>query len=458
MAPGPGNALTGRLLKAPGSPAAGALVSVYKIGENTGNYEVFWNFAKQDTTNANGEYKLENLEIGEYSLEAVLDSLKLFVSGIVMPDTDTTINVQDSLLKGTGLIDGNIGIPGTDSAARFMVFAVGTHYSDTTDYFGNFTFESLPEGDFELMFIPVVLADTAVMPDSVFNNGVFEDTVTVNPGDTTSLMIAPDTAPTVEPCVDFPCDSLAVMAILDSNGLDTITVSSLIGTDTNGRIDTLYIGAKGLTVIPPDIGKLANLRILHAGGNFISSLPKEIGLLTNLTHLNLNENILTSLPPEIGQLINLKGISIEYNQITSLPEEIGQLSNLLVITLHDNLIESLPAGFGNLTLLTDLVLTNNQLTTLPPEIGGLTNLTLLGIPNNKLTSLPAEIGNLTGLTLLALSGGNQLSTLPIEITNLTNLQELFIDGNALCSLSVPIQTWIDSNSNNANWRSTQNCP
>jgi Leucine-rich repeat (LRR) protein len=59
-----------------------------------------------------------------------------------------------------------------------------------------------------------------------------------------------------------------------------------------------------LTVLPPEIGQLTNLRRLELGGNQLTALPPEIGQLTNLWRLELGGNQLSALPREIANLLS----------------------------------------------------------------------------------------------------------------------------------------------------------
>ena len=47
-----------------------------------------------------------------------------------------------------------------------------------------------------------------------------------------------------------------------------------------------------------------------------------------ITELSLRFQQLTVIPPEIGSLVNLKQLSLDYNQISVIPPEIGGLVNL----------------------------------------------------------------------------------------------------------------------------------
>ncbi|MGK7942176.1 MAG: COR domain-containing protein, partial [Crocosphaera sp.] len=201
--------------------------------------------------------------------------------------------------------------------------------------------------------------------------------------------------------------------------------------------ESLNLSFKGLTSLPPEIGKLTNLTSLDLLSNQLTNLPAEIGQLTNLTSLNLSNNQLTNLPPEIGQLTNVTSLSLSNNQLTNLPPEIGKLTNLTSLYLSNNQLTNLPAEIGQLTNLTSLYLRYNQLTNLPAEIGQLTNLTSLSLSNNQLTNLPAEIGQLTKLTSLHL-WNNQLTNLPAEIGQLTKLTSLHLLSNQLTNLPAEI--------------------
>ena len=57
----------------------------------------------------------------------------------------------------------------------------------------------------------------------------------------------------------------------------------------------LNLVEEGLTVLPPEIGKLTQLVKLNLAGNRWESLPRELSNLTNLTDLSLVNTQLTEL-------------------------------------------------------------------------------------------------------------------------------------------------------------------
>jgi Leucine-rich repeat (LRR) protein len=255
---------------------------------------------------------------------------------------------------------------------------------------------------------------------------------------------------------DYTHDSLAVRAILDSNGLDAVTVESVVDSG-DGRIWRLKLNAKELTNLPSEIGDLTNLKFLELRTNNLTSLPPEIGNLTNLTSLELRSNSLTALPPEIGNLAVLSRLYLAFNDLTGLPPEIGNLTELRVLYLFFNKLTSLPPEIGNLTKLAELDLEGNELTGLPAEIGNCANLIFLSFNNNKLTAVPSEIGNLANLTTLYLPFNN-LDDLPDSIVHITPTGDLDLGYNKLDSsnLSDTVIAWLDQY--DPDWRETQTVP
>ena len=70
-------------------------------------------------------------------------------------------------------------------------------------------------------------------------------------------------------------DTLAVRAILDSNGLDTIPVKS-VSDSSGGRIVKLDFFKKNVTNIPSEIGNLTALKDLSFYSNSLKSVPSDL--------------------------------------------------------------------------------------------------------------------------------------------------------------------------------------
>jgi len=114
----------------------------------------------------------------------------------------------------------------------------------------------------------------------------------------------------------------------------------------------LDFSGKGLTALPPEIGKFSILAWLILKNNQLQTLPAEIGQLTNLIWLDLSKNQLQTLPPEISQLTNLKWLDLSNNQLQARPPEISQLTNLEQLLISNNQLHhqiSMPPGLKSLT-------------------------------------------------------------------------------------------------------------
>jgi internalin A len=197
--------------------------------------------------------------------------------------------------------------------------------------------------------------------------------------------------------------------------------------------DTLDLSGLGLTSVPPELGKLANLSVLDLDHNQLTNIPAELGQLTNLSVLYLHQNQLTSVPPELEQLTNLSVLHLHQNQLASIPAELGQLVSLSVLYLDHNQLISIPAELGQLEGLWELYLHQNQLTSVPAELGQLANLSELYLDHNQLTSIPAELGQLATLSELYLYH-NQLTNIPAELGQLADLSVFYLDHNQLTSI------------------------
>jgi len=258
----------------------------------------------------------------------------------------------------------------------------------------------------------------------------------------------------------YTTDSLAVRAILDANGLDSVEVErySVI---SGGRITQLVLMGKGLTIIPKEIGNLTALTFLGLHANMLESIPVEIGNLTNLEFLDLGLNGLTTLPSSIGNLNKLLTLHLQGNQIINIPNEIGGLSSLKKFWINGNKLTTIPTEIGNLVQLEELNLSRNLITILPPEIGKINILKSLYLNLNQLKELPPEIGMLTNLIILDLAY-NQLESLPVEITNINPDFYGRIDSNNLCDVPDTIDRWAQAIHmayfhDTLSWKTLQNC-
>jgi Leucine-rich repeat (LRR) protein len=163
----------------------------------------------------------------------------------------------------------------------------------------------------------------------------------------------------------------------------------------------------------------------------LTLLPPEIGKLTYLASLDVSYNELTEIPEVISALHYLQGFYATHNQLTRFPHQLLLLPLLTRIDLSGNQIDEIPPEIGYMDQLTRLTMDQNVLTSLPMELYSLDNLTVLELADNTLRALPKGISGLGSLKKLDVSG-NQLTGLPREISTLANhLEELNIQRNPI---------------------------
>lgn len=201
-------------------------------------------------------------------------------------------------------------------------------------------------------------------------------------------------------------------------------------------VTKLKIRYVGLDSLPPEIGKLTDLKTLYLFKNGLKTIPPEIGNLKNLERLVISSNKIVQIPSTIGQLTKLEYLSLQHDQLISLPEEIGSLTNLKELYLDYNQLMALPNEIGNLTNLKFLHINNNHLQKLPNEIGSLSNLCYFTVGKNNLNRLPDEIGNLSNLIELNLVGCGPLVEIPATIVNCKRLENLYLDKTILLPGSI----------------------
>ena len=239
----------------------------------------------------------------------------------------------------------------------------------------------------------------------------------------------------------------------DENWLSTKPLGEWHGvtTDAQGRVIGLELPSNNLFgTIPPDLGRMTNLKVLNLYGNSLAgSIPTELGQLTNLKILILwNNDLSGSIPPELGKLGNLLELNLTGNKLTgSIPVEIGELINLTALEFTFNsLTGSIPAELGNLTDLEYMSFLGNELSgVIPPEFRQLVNLEYLDLSQNNLNaSLPPELGELTELTELRIHHAKLSGSIPAELAKLTNLQGLYLHFNNLTG-GIPSELGLLSN-------------
>ncbi len=188
-------------------------------------------------------------------------------------------------------------------------------------------------------------------------------------------------------------DSLVIRQILDTNGLYTVPVDSVIGKkDSSGRVLYLGFGQPSFHIIPASLKLLDQLTLFGLEKTSVENIPPEIGDLKKLIFLNIigNEKI-TSLPPEIGDLESLQRLNISRNEITSLPPEIGKLKKLYSFQFQNNKINLIPDEFCDLESLDKPRAENNLISYIPEDIGNMTSFHSINLDYNKLKHIPNSL-------------------------------------------------------------------
>ena len=176
------------------------------------------------------------------------------------------------------------------------------------------------------------------------------------------------------------------------------------------------------------------------GGNYLTGpIPPELGKLTNLTvlHLYWNEHE-GPIPPELGHLSSLEQLYLGRNHLVGeIPAVLGDLEYLTDLYLDNNeLSGGIPASLGNLSRLWELRLEDNGLSgTIPASLGNLDRLTRLRVNGNALTGgLPAELGEMERLDQLWVGDNEGLAgPVPTSLAKLQALTTLKAGGTGLCA-------------------------
>jgi hypothetical protein len=198
-------------------------------------------------------------------------------------------------------------------------------------------------------------------------------------------------------------DSLAMQAILDTNGYPNVDVHSQISV-FNGRIYSINFGRLPASEILP----------------YIDCLPSQIGDLDSLKYLEVFWQPLSYVSDSIGKLKSLKRIDFHANLLRNIPQGIKHLPSLQYLDISSNLISSIDDN----------------------TFYELINLLSLNLSLNQFSILPASIGNCKKLNDIYLNSCN-LYSLPDELASL-NIYNIDIGYNHICHPSPAIRQWLDS--------------
>lgn len=196
---------------------------------------------------------------------------------------------------------------------------------------------------------------------------------------------------------------------------------------------SLDLSSLRLTVVPPSIGDLPQLRTLDLSGNRLSAIPEAISELRELESLHAEANLITSIPDSIAKLSRLRVLALWSNQISVVSERLAKLCELQELNLGGNRLGVVPEVVLELTQLQALYLWENQISTIPEFLIRLSQLRLLNLARNEITAIPEFIGRLTKLKELAL-WENQIKVIPESLCQLTYLQHFGLSHNAITTI------------------------
>lgn len=215
--------------------------------------------------------------------------------------------------------------------------------------------------------------------------------------------------------------------------------------------------------MPPNIGRLSNLKQLGLGSNSLSgSIPASLQNLTSLTALDLSKNMLSgTIPPQLGSnLVHFDGFfDLSNNQLSgSIPLSLGQLSGntsgqVIVDLSSNNLTGDLPWLLLIGGHVSELYLASNHLSgrVTYGNSGSLVNsstnkVSQLDLSLNDVTGpIPSWISLLHGLSILNLAHNSAEASTTLDseaaFSNLRSLSHLDLSWN---SMQGPIPSWISN--------------
>ena len=306
--------ITGSIYNINGTPASNARVSLRRkdfLKDTSEAYFIKEYIDSADTfTDNKGTFWFDSVDTGKYCIEvAIEDSLAVLLE-CELTKQDSNLIIPNDTLAPMGKIIGNVSLYGGPKAKRFIQ-VYGLDRVVETDTSGNFTID-VPEGEFTLR---VVIGMSEYKEVDIPN--IITDSAPI------SVMLLAE-----NPISDsYICDTLIIRALLDSNGLSTISVNSVISGMNNGRVSDLEIRESLFSTIPSVIGGLHTVESLEMEKTLVSSLPSRFGELINIIELELDSNQLTTLPLEITNITQLVLLDLSYNRLRNLLPAVKDWAN-----------------------------------------------------------------------------------------------------------------------------------
>jgi Leucine-rich repeat (LRR) protein len=131
---------------------------------------------------------------------------------------------------------------------------------------------------------------------------------------------------------------LTSLSLLGNKGLDLAATFNLLS--QLHKLEDLSLGGYALASVPPEIGKMLQLKSLYLEFG-LKALPAQLFDLLSLEELNLMSNNLDSVPASMAKLKNLKSLNLENNHLRSFPAVLIGLPELQELYLGHNELESI---------------------------------------------------------------------------------------------------------------------
>jgi hypothetical protein len=138
------------------------------------------------------------------------------------------------------------------------------------------------------------------------------------------------------------------------------------------------------------------------------------------------------MPPEIGKLANLKNLDFSNNKLTTLPDELRNLKELMTINFSGNQLETL-FPLDEMSKLAVLDLSRNKFKTIldtTTNLSKLENLSTVNASFNELSELSESLVDLPSIKTLNFEN-NQLTQVPANLCQCLKLKELLLKSNKL---------------------------
>jgi len=133
--------------------------------------------------------------------------------------------------------------------------------------------------------------------------------------------------------IDIPLRDIDPAADEDANQLKLKTKDAIRIWVPGLRMDLANLG---LSEIPNDIWRKAQIGNLNCSGNRLEGISKQIGIMVNLTQVYFVHNRLDELPDAFGTLMSLKICRLDHNFFEEIPKCLYKLRNLERLTMSFN--------------------------------------------------------------------------------------------------------------------------